>query len=355
MKRKILIIFAIIILIFGYRYRTFIPAFYYENFVKYENNLPKKGGEFVVRAEHVRLGNFVVNVIKLAFPEYKVIVSDTKKPNLVVRSIYRARNSFVDQLKNRAPYIAMSAEKKPLKYRRYRVTGYPFFEFTTNLSLAKNHAYVPLAAYHKDDIKFLNSLPRKKPSLESIKERRNVAYMFRHCTSNREEVFKALHDAFPKVDALGKCSKTTSTDLPKNAINTYNKYKFVISMENGFAPGYITEKIINAYEAGAIPIYWGDSQTTSKYFNKKSYIDVSDFKDMRALTEYIDKLLSNPKEMQRIMSEPVLTKEGEGMLNVNASKLSPESKRILSVYAKQLRHYYFAQLNQKTLPEKLFG
>jgi len=356
MKKKILILCAIIVIIFGYRYRTFIPAFYFENFVKYENNLPKEGDNFVVRLEHAELRSFIINIIKLAFPEYKVVISETEKPNLIVKSIYRDKNTSIKkQIEYRAPYIAISAEKIPLKGRRYRVTGYPFYEFTTNISDQPNHAYIPLAAYHKEDIEILTSKPRKKTSIVEINKRRNIAYMFRHCTQNREQLFKLLLKNIPEVDGLGKCSKTTSTPLPPNAVETYKDYKFVIAMENGFAPGYITEKIINAYEAGAIPIYWGDSKTTRKYFNKKSYIDVDDFQNLESVVRYVEKLISNPKEIQKIMSEPVLTKEGEGMLNVNSKNLSKESRAILEVYAKQLRYYYFQQLNQKTILEKIFG
>jgi len=40
-------------------------------------------------------------------------------------------------------------------------------------------------------------------------------------------------------------------------IDTYKNYKFVIAMENIQKDGYITEKNINAFYSGAIPIYWG--------------------------------------------------------------------------------------------------
>lgn len=35
-------------------------------------------------------------------------------------------------------------------------------------------------------------------------------------------------------------------------------YKFNICFENGSSPGYITEKLFQAYAGGCIPIYWGD-------------------------------------------------------------------------------------------------
>jgi len=69
-------------------------------------------------------------------------------------------------------------------------------------------------------------------------------------------------------------------------INEYSKYTFVIAMENCQKEGYITEKLINAYYAGAIPIYWG-APDINEYFNPKAFINVSDFEDFDACTEYI--------------------------------------------------------------------
>jgi hypothetical protein len=43
----------------------------------------------------------------------------------------------------------------------------------------------------------------------------------------------------------------------KNKIKTLMNYNFTIAFENSDYPGYITEKIIHAFIAGTIPLYWG--------------------------------------------------------------------------------------------------
>jgi Glycosyltransferase family 10 (fucosyltransferase) C-term len=43
----------------------------------------------------------------------------------------------------------------------------------------------------------------------------------------------------------------------KNKIKTLMNYNFTIAFENTDHPGYITEKIIQAFIAGTIPLYWG--------------------------------------------------------------------------------------------------
>jgi hypothetical protein len=37
-----------------------------------------------------------------------------------------------------------------------------------------------------------------------------------------------------------------------------SQYKFMICFENTCQPNYFTEKLMNAYYGGTIPIYWGD-------------------------------------------------------------------------------------------------
>ena len=46
----------------------------------------------------------------------------------------------------------------------------------------------------------------------------------------------------------------------KNKIKTLMNYNFTIAFENSDYPGYITEKIIHAFIAGTIPLYWGGGE-----------------------------------------------------------------------------------------------
>lgn len=52
----------------------------------------------------------------------------------------------------------------------------------------------------------------------------------------------------------------------------YSEYKFALVMENSVAPGYITEKLMNAFEAGCVPIYYGHRATAEQYFNPEAFI-----------------------------------------------------------------------------------
>lgn len=60
----------------------------------------------------------------------------------------------------------------------------------------------------------------------------------------------------------------------------------VIAFENGDDEGYITEKIANAFLAGAVPVYWGTADAL-RAFNPKSFIHCGEFTDLEACADRV--------------------------------------------------------------------
>ncbi len=59
----------------------------------------------------------------------------------------------------------------------------------------------------------------------------------------------------------------------KNKIDTLKNYNFTIAFENTDYPGYITEKIIHAFIAGTIPLYWGGGDYLKEIFPADTLIN----------------------------------------------------------------------------------
>jgi hypothetical protein len=75
-------------------------------------------------------------------------------------------------------------------------------------------------------------------------------------------------------------------------------------MENCRKPGYVTEKIMNAFHSGAVPVYWG-SEEVARFFNKRAFVDASDFPDLFACVRFV---LNMPEsERLAMLREPILT------------------------------------------------
>nr|WP_257842607.1 glycosyltransferase family 10 [Helicobacter sp. 13S00477-4] len=92
--------------------------------------------------------------------------------------------------------------------------------------------------------------------------------MYSHSDSSklREEFFEAL-SLYKKVDSAGSYRNNIGRTLPiingdfsTSKYEFMKDYKFSIAFENSSANGYSTEKIIQAFGAQTIPIYWGDQK-----------------------------------------------------------------------------------------------
>jgi hypothetical protein len=121
--------------------------------------------------------------------------------------------------------------------------------------------------------------------------------------ANEEQVF-ALGKSIgtSKKIKIKKIDGMHSTD---NVIKEYSNYKFVIAMENKIDNGYITEKIINAFKSGAIPIYWGDSKIAKELFNEKAFVCVNDFEKLNDCADHIIELNNNQDKIIEMINEPV--------------------------------------------------
>lgn len=92
------------------------------------------------------------------------------------------------------------------------------------------------------------------------------------------------------------------------------KHKFAICMENNKGDYYITEKIMNGFRAGIIPVYWGASNI-SQYFNTRRFLQLSDESE-ESMENLIETMLnmSDEEYISRI-HEPIFIKNADELLN----------------------------------------
>ena len=83
-----------------------------------------------------------------------------------------------------------------------------------------------------------------------------------------------------------------------------NNHKFSIACENSSHPGYVTEKILQAFAAKTIPIYYGDS-TVCEDFNSKAFINCHEFDSLDHLLEKVKKLDSDKTEYLSMLEQPI--------------------------------------------------
>jgi hypothetical protein len=71
-----------------------------------------------------------------------------------------------------------------------------------------------------------------------------------------------------------------------NKIKTMLGYKYAICFENVSYPGYVTEKIIDCFVAGVIPIYLG-APDISSYIPQDAFIDINKFLSLDDLNSFL--------------------------------------------------------------------
>ena len=144
--------------------------------------------------------------------------------------------------------------------------------------------------------------------LENPIRKKFCAAVISNCGANFRMIFISKLNKYKKVDIEGKCKYNYINRTIKNKIDFLSKYKFSIAMENSDGDGYISEKIVDSFRAGTIPIYYGD-YLIDEFINPKTYILIKGEKDIEKKIEYIKKIDNNDNLYLSIMKEkPIIDK-----------------------------------------------
>ena len=145
-------------------------------------------------------------------------------------------------------------------------------------------------------------------------------YLLAYCSKNKVkerelfvEKFISKSNEKDKIYCLGSCthSDCMKKKLPRyispslELIDEYSNFKFVIAMENCEKKGYITEKLLQAFISGSIPIYWGDHIGAKTIFNPNAFICIRDFNSYDECINYI--LNMSDKDVENMLKEPMFS------------------------------------------------
>ena len=103
---------------------------------------------------------------------------------------------------------------------------------------------------------------------------------------------------------MGGKFKNNIGGMVKDKIQFLTSYKFSIAMENSGCDGYYSEKILQSFLSGTIPIYYGDYMI-DEYFNPKSFILIKGEKDLQKKIDYIKRIDNDDKLYRSILKEKV--------------------------------------------------
>jgi len=155
---------------------------------------------------------------------------------------------------------------------------------------------------------YIGALNKHTFTLEDLKKKEGFCAMV---TSNaiaaapyRGKFFNLLSEKYKRVDSGGRDFNNIGYRV-KDKQEFLSKYKFSLAFEN--AMYYVTEKIVDAFGAKTIPIYWGDPNI-GRDFNTKAFINCHEYESFEQVIERIKEIDNNDELYLQMMREPAFIK-----------------------------------------------
>ena len=122
----------------------------------------------------------------------------------------------------------------------------------------------------------------------------------------RNEFVQILQKNFT-VNCGGPHMNNIGRVIPRNRLakmDYLRQHKLNVAFENGSHPGYVTEKLLDAFYSNTLPIYWG-SENVERDFNTKSFMNlgIKGFYYQHFGSD-IRKLLNDKQAWCNVMSQP---------------------------------------------------
>ena len=134
----------------------------------------------------------------------------------------------------------------------------------------------------------------------------NFVYSNKDASPERENFLDLLCE-YKSVDSGGRYRNNIGGPV-EDKREFQKNYKFSIAFENSSTSGYTTEKILQAFSACTIPIYWGNPNV-AKDFNEKAFINCHSYHNLEDVVEAVRKIDQDDELFRQYLSEPIGTDE----------------------------------------------
>jgi len=244
-------------------------------------------------------------------------VNLTNKPDYLFCSDYGEKNYFdYSYLSFKGIRIYMMAE---VFFPNFNISDYAISAF--DISCYDRSFFLPCFLLNGNIEKLTSKKVYTKEDLKEKSKFCNMLYSHKgYITTSdgvpmREHLFNILSQ-YKHIDSAGmfmnnmngfvpgKYTKDHYALINQSKFEFQKHYKFSIACENQIYVDYQTEKIIDPFLVGSIPIYYGD-KSVKKYFNPKSFIDYSDYSSDQEFIEYVKEIDTNDDKYLEMLNQPV--------------------------------------------------
>ena len=236
---------------------------------------------------------------KLLSRKYKIVL-DRQRPDFLIYSCYGHEFFNYD-----CPRVFYTAEnlRPDFNLCDYAI-GFDCLDFGDRYCRFPN-----FARYGKQFEALVKQAPSQKQGLTGKTAFCNFIYSNAFADPVRDRFFHLL-SKYKRVDSHGKHLNNMPSDSFNHTLGAWaakvelqRPYKFSIAFENSSAPGYTTEKILHAFIADTVPIYWGNPLITRE-FNPKAFVNCHDFENLEAVVRRVAELDSDDEQYLAMLNEP---------------------------------------------------
>jgi alpha(1,3/1,4) fucosyltransferase len=199
------------------------------------------------------------------------------------------------------------------------------FSYDANIQAGDRfHRLLPIPHLFNRQDEFIESPLSKELAIKELHSKKhfcNFIYSNGSAPKYRDELLLKLTE-YKFVNSLGKhlnntvnTRKRTIKSWYEDSIEIKKDYRFSIACENAYYLGYTSEKILSSFEAGTIPIYWGNPLITEE-FNPKAFINCHDYDHLDDLIEKIREIEDNKSLWIQMIMEPKRTESQEKNLKI---------------------------------------
>ena len=182
----------------------------------------------------------------------------------------------------------------PVWYGELKWPGYERPSFVSNPS---NHGYEPL-------VEIESILQERTHKADADRRQRFCCFVAGRQQHHRTLAVELLSQ-IEKVDVFGNVS---GVPLKQSKYTILPNYKFNLCFENSMFPGYYTEKPVQAWQGGCVPLYFAD-RFAGLDFNPAALLNRADFPSISDFIERVRKINSSPDAVKEIVSQPLVLKE----------------------------------------------
>lgn len=178
------------------------------------------------------------------------------------------------------------------------------------IDFGERYLRFPNFVLFKEQFDQLINSKKEKTDAEKKEHFCNFIYANSKADPVRDEFFQLLSD-YKKVASPGSHLNNMKFDIGDRygkdwmytKLDFQSRCKFSLAFENSSAVGYTTEKIMHAFIANTIPVYWGNPKI-SMDFNQEAFINCHNFKSFEAVIDRIKEIDQNDELYASILSAP---------------------------------------------------